>query len=105
VFCPRKNTKGAKESVCLYCTAIRSFSRLAYTQRCLKAVISEIVIQLGGSLSNQAGGGLLIRSKSPACFERRQLDLPGFKNLEGLPNDDIPQILVYNDERRAWERV
>jgi len=52
-----------------------------------------------------------IGSKRPACSERCKLDLPGFKNLEGLHvgmfitqrqvrdcrNDDIPQILVY-----AW---
>jgi len=45
----------------------------------------------------------------PSVSKRCTLDLPGFKNLEGLyivcfsPNDS-PQTLVYKDERRAWER-
>jgi hypothetical protein len=49
-----------------------------------------------------------------ACSERCQLDLPGFKNLEGLHigmflstargNEGgcgVPQTLVYNDERSS----
>jgi len=48
--------------------------------------------------SIQAGRGMLFRLK------RCKLDLPGFKNLEGLhieirgcPNDDASQILAYNN--------
>jgi len=61
---------------------------------------------------------LWLRSKRPACSERCHLDLPGFKNLEGLyvglfsayrrvrncRNGNSSQILVYNDERAAWKR-
>jgi len=45
----------------------------------------------------------------PSVSKRCTLDLPGFKNLEGLyiayfsPNNS-PQTLVYNDERVAWKR-
>jgi len=40
--------------------------------------------------------------------KRCTLDLPGFKNLEGLHSacfsiDDSPQTLVHKDERGAWE--
>jgi len=55
-----------------------------------------------------------VSSKCPTRSERCKLDLPGFKNLEGLPidmflaqrpvrdrrNGDSPQALVYNDE--SW---
>jgi len=34
----------------------------------------------------------LLRSKRPACSERCTLDLPGFKNLEGLPIGLFPAL-------------
>jgi len=52
---------------------------------------------------------MLLDSKLPSVSKSCTLDLPGFKNLEGLtiacfsPND-TPQTLAYKDERSAWER-
>jgi len=52
---------------------------------------------------------MLLDSELPSVSKRCTLDLPGFKNLEGLtiacfsPNDS-PQTLAYKDELAAWEQ-
>jgi len=65
---------------------------IAGTQECESLILpsnphSDFSVRFG--TPSMASGfpsrtGMLLRSKRPACSERCKLDLPGFKNLEGL---------------------
>jgi len=57
-------------------------------QGCHRQSLSNLMPVLSiveGGTFGSPDGRLLLRSEHPACSEHGRLDLPGFKNLEGLP--------------------